>query len=183
MDRQTLKSNARIALAEHRWISVLALLINSALISAASMIPGGGLVLTGVLTFGSTAFFLRKTNDLMFLFKGFNNFVKTFLAGLLQQLYISLWTLLFIIPGIVKTYSYAMTYYILNDHPELSANEAITKSREMMDGHKWDLFVLQLSFLGWDLLGMLTFGILNVLYVNPYRQYAMAEFYNSIKGE
>ena len=70
----------------------------------------------------------------------------------LQGLYIVLWSLLLVIPGIVKTYSYAMTPYIMAEHPSLTANEAITESRRIMDGKKWRLFCLDLSFIGWELL-------------------------------
>ena len=75
-----------------------------------------------------------------------------FCAKFLQGLYTALWALLFVIPGIVKTYSYAMTPYIMAEHPSLTANEAITESRRIMDGNKWRLFCLDLSFLGWELL-------------------------------
>ena len=70
----------------------------------------------------------------------------------LQGLYIALWSLLLVIPGIVKTYSYAMTPYIMSEHPSLTANEAITESRRIMDGNKWRLFCLDFSFIGWELL-------------------------------
>lgn len=183
MNRKAIKNNAKITLQEHRWISVGAHALFSLLVKVCSFIPGGALVLTGVFSYGNVDFFLTQTDDIKTVFSGFKNFAKSFLAGLLQFVYTSLWTLLFIIPGIIKTYSYALTYYILKDNPELTANEAITKSREMMKGYKWKFFVLQLSFLGWDILGMLTFGILSILYVNPYKQYAYAEFYRKVKGE
>ena len=70
----------------------------------------------------------------------------------LQGLYIALWSLLLVIPGIVKTYSYAMTPYIMSEHPSLTANEAITESRRIMNGNKWRLFCLDFSFIGWELL-------------------------------
>ena len=76
-----------------------------------------------------------------------------------------------------------MTFYILNDHPEYSATQAITESRKMMHGHKGKLFVLYLSFLGWDLLSLLTLGILEIVYVAPYKAAAVAGFYDAIKGE
>lgn len=104
-------------------------------------------------------------------------------AGILVPIFTFLWSLLFFIPGIVKSFSYAMTFYILNDHPEYSATQAITESRKMMHGHKGELFVLYLSFLGWDLLSLLTFGILEIVYVAPYKAAAVAGFYDAIKGE
>ena len=75
-----------------------------------------------------------------------------FCMNFLQGLYIALWSLLLVIPGIVKTYSYAMTPYIMAEHPSLTANEAITESRRIMDGNKWRLFCLDFSFIGWELL-------------------------------
>ena len=75
-----------------------------------------------------------------------------FCMKFLQGLYIALWSLLLVIPGIVKTYSYAMTPYIMSEHPSLTANEAITESRRIMNGNKWRLFCLDFSFIGWELL-------------------------------
>ena len=108
--------------------------------------------------------------------------VAKLVSMLLVGIYTFFWTILFYIPGIVKTYSYAMTPYILLDKPELSANEAITDSRMMMRGHKMELFLLDLSFIGWILLSILTCGIL-FIYVVPYMQAARAEFYRTLKGE
>lgn len=90
--------------------------------------------------------------------------------------------LLFIIPGIVKSFSYAMTPYILEENPELSANEAIDRSRAMMKGHKFDLFWLYLSFIGWILLSILTLGI-GLLWLAPYMQTATAAFYEDVKAD
>ena len=77
---------------------------------------------------------------------------KGFCMNFLQGLYLGLWSLLLVIPGIVKSFSYAMTPFILAENPEMSADDAITESRNLMDGHKWDLFYLSLSFLGWGIL-------------------------------
>jgi uncharacterized membrane protein len=90
-----------------------------------------------------------------------------------------LWSLLFCIPGIVKGYSYAMTYYILNDRPELSATDAITESRRLMNGHKMQAFLLDLSFLGWLILGYLACCV-GVFFVIPYMESARANFYTAI---
>lgn len=86
------------------------------------------------------------------LFSQFDRIGAGFCMNLLVGLYTVLWTLLFIIPGIVKSYSYAMTPYILSEHPEMTATEAIAESRRIMNGNKWRLFSLRLSFIGWDLL-------------------------------
>lgn len=101
---------------------------------------------------------------------------------LLMYVYKSLWALLFIIPGIIKGYAYAMTPFILNDNPDLRANEAIELSMAMMNGHKWDLFCLKLSFIGWVLLCIFTFGI-GYLWLIPYRYTSYAVFYEDVKAE
>lgn len=116
-------------------------------------------------------------------FGGFSNFSNNMVAGILVPIFTFLWSLLFFIPGIVKSFSYAMMFYILNDHPEYSATQAITEICKMMHGHKGELFVLYLSFLGWDLLSLLTLGILEIVYVAPYKAAAVAGFYDAIKGE
>ena len=100
----------------------------------------------------------------------------------LRDLFRFLWGLLLIVPGIIKRYSYRMAPYILADHPELSGKEVLTLSRQMMDGHKWRTFVLDLSFLGWNILSALTFGLLGIFYVNPYRQCTNAELYRELKN-
>ena len=100
----------------------------------------------------------------------------------LRDLFRFLWGLLLIVPGIIKRYAYRMAPYILADHPELSGTEVLTLSRQMMDGHKWRTFVLDLSFLGWNILSALTFGLLGVFYVNPYRCCTNAELYRELKN-
>jgi len=101
---------------------------------------------------------------------------------LLMDIYIILWTLLFIIPGIIMSFAYAMTPYILVDEPQLPIAEAITKSRRMMNGHKFDLFCLYLSFIGWFILCMLTLGI-GFFWLVPYVKTAVAAFYEDLKAE
>lgn len=101
---------------------------------------------------------------------------------LLMCIFITLWSLLLVIPGIIKSFSYAMTPYILKDYPELSANQAINLSRKMMKGHKFDLFCLMLSFLGWVILSMFTLGI-GYLWLAPYMYTTMAAFYEDVKAD
>lgn len=105
----------------------------------------------------------------------------TALASLLETLYVILWSLLFIIPGIMASYSYAMKNYILADHPELTANEAIARSKEMMRGNRFRLFCLDFSFIGWNILCIFTLGIGN-LWLNPYTQASHAAFYREVSG-
>lgn len=104
-------------------------------------------------------------------------------AGMfLMLLKVFLWMLLLFIPGLIMSYAYAMTPYILEDYPEIDAWDASTRSRKMMKGHKFDLFCLQLRFIGWILLGVLTCGI-GLLWVIPYMTAAETAFYNDLKAE
>ena len=100
----------------------------------------------------------------------------------LMNFFISLWSLLLIIPCFIKYYAYALTPYILIDNPELSANQAINLSQKMMKGHKFDMFILHLSFIGWIFLSIFTFGI-GLLWLLPYMMTAQAAFYQDVKKE
>lgn len=113
---------------------------------------------------------------------GFGNWLHVVWGMILSTIYIFLWTLLLVIPGIIKSYSYALTPYILVEHPEMSANEAIEESMRLMDGHKFDLFYLQLSFIGWAILSILSLG-LGFFWLIPYQMTAQAAFYRDIKNE
>lgn len=112
----------------------------------------------------------------------FTNYVKNIVAFLLVTLFTFLWMLLLIIPGIVKALAYSMTPFILKDYPELSANQAINLSQKMMKGHKFDYFWLNLSFIGWILLGILTLGI-GYIWLVPYMYTSYAAFYKEVKKE
>lgn len=112
---------------------------------------------------------------------GFRNYGHTFVTLFLTDLFIALWTLLLIIPGIVKSYSYRMVPYILAEHPELSATETIARSKEMMNGHKWHAFCYDLSFIGWYILEILTLGILGLFWVDPYKYNSDAVLYLAVR--
>jgi len=136
------------------------------------------------------------------LFSQFDRILEGFLMNLLLSLYIFLWSLLFVIPGLIKSYSYAMTPYILSEHPEYGPNDAITASREIMNGNKFRLFCLHLSFIGWSLLcsvpsviaaiGLVTGGyyllplvlvtIVGNLFLSAYMEAAQAVFYREVSG-
>lgn len=116
------------------------------------------------------------------LFDGYHNFGPVFLTMFLKQIYVLLWSLLLIVPGIVKSYSYAMTEFLMRDNPELKYNEAIEESMNMMSGHKMQLFLLDLGLIGWAILSILTMGI-GFLFLIPYQQTAHAEFYLCLKDE
>lgn len=106
------------------------------------------------------------------------------LTMFLMNLYITLWTMLFIIPGIIKTYEYFMVPYILAENPEMDRRDAFAISKRMMDGEKWNTFVLNLSFLGWALLDLFTCGILGLFFVTPYIHATCTELYayNKVKA-
>ena len=110
-----------------------------------------------------------------------NGYFNVVLTTFVRDLFLTLWTLLFIIPGIVKAYSYRLVPYILAEHPDMGPTEAITLSRKMMDGNKMNAFLLDLSFLGWDLVSICTLGIAGIFYVNPYAYATAAELYTAIK--
>lgn len=133
---------------------------------------------------GCRRFFLvngREPATLGELGYGFRNEYGNVLATiLLRNLFIFLWTLLFVVPGIIKAYSYRLVPYLLSENPGLSPTDAITRSRELMNGNKWNAFILDLSFLGWNILSALTAGLLGVFYVNPYIAATDAELYGAI---
>ena len=115
------------------------------------------------------------------LFSYFSYWKNMAVARLLQVIYVILWSFLFIIPGIIASYSYAMTDYILAEHPEISASEAINLSKQMMAGNRWRLFCLDFSFIGWEILCAFTLGI-GYLWLTPYEQAARAIFYREVSG-
>lgn len=147
------------------------------------------ILVEGSLTLGLASIFLQfsrneetKIEDLFAYFTNGKLFVRGIVSYILPNIYLILWTLLFIIPGIIKSFSYAMTNYILIDNPDYSVDQAITESRRMMDGHKFDLFLLMLSFIGWYILAALTLGI-GLIWLNPYIEATRAQFYLHISGK
>ena len=167
--------------------AVVAYLIYSVLLGVLSSTGVGTLIFSGVMSVGMSIVLMQisraGTSKIESLFDGFRKGLgNNIVAGILVSLFTFLWSLLLIIPGIVKSYSYAMTFYILADNPDMSPTEAIDKSKEMMKGNKWRLFCLDFSFFGWYLLSFLTLGIL-LLWVNPYSMQARVEFYESLKPQ
>jgi uncharacterized membrane protein len=110
------------------------------------------------------------------------NYKNTMSTMFFRDLYIFLWSLLFVIPGIVKSYEYRMIPYLLIDNPGMSRQEAFARSKAMMNGQKWRTFVLDLSFLGWDILSAITFGIVGLFYVVPYQAMTNAALYDRLRG-
>ena len=193
MTRQEIKARAKDQLGNNlfcnAWLfAVLACFIFSVICSAAgSIIVGiGAVIVTGPLSFGLNYLFLKQARDnqpmeLGDLFKGFSeDFSQNLLIGLMTAIFTALWSLLLIVPGIVKAYSYSMVYYIKADHPEYDWRQCIAESQAMMNGHKMDLFILDLSFIGWMIVGSLCLGV-GTLWVSAYMEAARAHFYESIQ--
>lgn len=172
-----------------RWGgAILAFIIVSILSSALSGFVVGILAALP-LTMGLYAMYLNMYKDNEWsvgdIFSSFRNgmdyYLNSFLLLFVNSIFIFLWSLLFVIPGIIKTFSYSMSPYILIDNPVMTAGEARRKSMEIMKGNKWKLFCLQFSFIGWILLSILTFGIL-FLWVIPAMEMSKIAFYKEISG-
>ena len=169
------------------WLyALVVVIIATAITSIGSLVPLASLLLIGPVAVASCAYFLNRArrkieyDNLEILFDGVKSDIgESIVTGILVSVFTFLWTLLFIIPGIVKAYAYSMTYYIRLDHPEYTPSQAITESRRLMDGNKMRLFYLHLSFIGWIIVGCLTFGI-GLLWVAPYMSAATAEFYQAL---
>lgn len=144
------------------------------------------LILGGPAGLGIATYFLRLLRDedssIENVFSGFSSFGKTFVLNLLITIFVFLWTLLLIVPGIIALIRYSMSYFIMHDNPELTATEALDRSKEMMDGEKMNLFVLWLSFLGWFILGTVTLGI-GFIWITPYYNAAKTAFYENLKAK
>ncbi|WP_281426824.1 DUF975 family protein [Paenibacillus solanacearum] len=199
----TLREKARQSL-QGRWLNfvgytIVILLVTTVITNALERIDpkdsaGLGTVLSllysllvvNAVSLGVNALFLRAAQgqevSLGMILEYFTNgrYAKAIIMYLLMGIYLVLWTLLLIIPGIIKGFSYAMTPFILIEDPQLTVNEAITRSREMMDGHKWELFCLYLSFIGWFLLSIVTLGI-GMLWLIPYVETSLCHFYLKLK--
>lgn len=193
-NRPELRKRARALLGGNifrpEWLfALLVVLIAQAVLSLTGFTVILPLILTGPIMIGMQSYFIgraRKTTaneDLGSLFNGFTGDISgNITTGLLITLYTFLWSMLFFFPGLVKTYSYSMAYYIKIDHPEYTATQAITESRKLMNGHKMQLFLLDLSFIGWFIVGSFCFGI-GTLWVTAYHYAARTEFYKELVGD
>ncbi len=169
------------------WLMVLlATLIMNIGVGFGSYVIVGGFLLEGLLGYGLSLGLLflirnqKESFDFMDLFAGFSQAGRLLLLGLLKNIFILLWTLLFIVPGVIKAYAYSMAYFIAVDHPEYEWKQCLEASQEMMNGKKGKLFYLDLTFVGWYIVGVLTCG-LGVLFVEPYHTTARAHFYEEIR--
>ena len=178
---------ARYALKGNWTQAVLTTLVYTLVAAAAGSIPLVGLLIVCPLSFGFMLCFLRlvRGEDSSEMvgdqFSVFSKYGRYLGVSLLYTLYVFLWSLLLIIPGIIKSYAYAMTPYVANDHPELDADDCIHESRMMMKGNKWKLFCMDLSFIGWAILCIFTLGI-GFLWLQPWIESSHARFYEELKA-
>ena len=193
MNRSELKSQAKSQVKNKLGVLILITLIIGAVSALGGFVLGlvpGGSVIAAVII--SPAFALSIARVYLMVtrsispnakdaFCGFDDFFSAFKVTFLTGLYTFLWSLLFIIPGIIKGYSYSMSMYILAENKGKSARECIKESVEMTEGHKKELFVLDLSFIGWFLLGSLTCGVA-YLWVIPYYSVTRANAYRVLKS-
>lgn len=195
-----LRKEAKAFMAGNWKSAVIITLVNFLIITAFELLNIGDSIVMKIiyvagliavllpLNYGYLMTFLRFSRgenlameNLFAMFKG-DYYKKSIVLGLLVGVYTLLWTLLLIVPGFIKALSYALAPYIMIDNPELSAEEAICKSMKMMDGHKMDLFLIQLGFAGLGILSILLLGI-PFLWLMPYYQVVYAKFYEEIKNE
>ena len=171
------------------WTAVLVTLLPSVIVAGVTAITQGagsivGTIISGPLMVGMCYVLLKQVRGVkssigeMFNCAFDGNFGTKFGGMLLMDIFTFLWSLLFIVPGIIKAFSYAMTPYILAEYPKVSARESLRISQKLMNGYKGKLFLLGLSYIGWILLSILTFGILLMFYVAPWMECANAEFFN-----
>jgi len=190
-ENRVLMAHARDSLRGNWGLAIGTTVVYSIIVIAAGFVPfciGNiiSLVISGPLMLGLCMFFLSlsrgQDSRLSQLFEGFSRFGTAFCAYLLQTIFVFLWMLLLIIPGIIAALSYSMTYYIISDNESIGALDAITASKEMMRGNKWKLFCLGLRFIGWSLLCLLTLGI-GYLWLTPYMATSYAKFYDDIAAQ
>lgn len=172
------------------WLfMVLVVLVTGAILSVSGIIFIGPLLLIGPISIGICSYTLHvvrnteKKNKIDPLLDGFRGSVgNSILVGLLATIFTALWSLLFVIPGIVKAIAYSQCYFIALEHPEYDANTCITESRKMMNGHKWEYFCLQFSFIGWMIVGACCLGV-GTLWVSAYMNAANAAYYEDLKNQ
>ena len=195
MTRQEIKEWSKQKIKGNMWTILGAILIANLVSSITSVITvenefvalaitiGGG-VLSFIMQIGLVKYMINfitdKQNEIEVLFSKFKDWKQATVVYLHQFINVFLWTLLFIIPGIIKGYAYSLVTYILADNSKISSKEVLKLSEEMMNGHKMQLFTLELSFVGWHLLAILTLGILEIWLI-PYQQTATAKFLLDVK--
>lgn len=190
MNRATLKSAARRQIKGNIGILFVISLLSGLITGALSAIPLvgtiAGMLLGAAFALAVINIYLGLTQgrkpEVADLFSEMSNILPAFCTQFLVGLFTFLWSLLLIVPGIIKACAYSQAMYILAENPGISPMEAINRSKEMMQGHKMEYFLLVLSFFGWALLAPFTLGILYI-WLLPYMQATMANYYRSLKGE
>lgn len=179
---------------DDRWLtSALVFLLYSLITGAVAIIPGVGsiasLILTGPATVGLTIYFIKVHNSkkgekvgIATIFEGFFDMLGAIGVYIFTAIYTFFWSLLFVIPGIIKSYSYSMAFFLKAKKPELSGNEAISLSSEIMYGKRFQLFCLHFSFFGWAVLSILTLGI-GLFFLIPYMEASSTAFYEDAYSE
>ena len=192
MNRKELKAAAKSQIKGKIGVLFLIGLVISVISGLASvllgLIPGGSIVAAVIITpafaLSMTRIYLGvvagKKPEVKDAFSGFDDFWAAFKVTFLVELKVFLWSLLFVIPGIVKNISYSMALYVLAENKGMSARKCIEESKKMTKGHKMELFVLGLSFIGWGLLVSVTFGIA-AIWVGPYIYATFTNAYHSLK--
>lgn len=195
LDRKAIKKRAKEVLSANYWLCVGTLFVSMLIACVAAFVAVfvpfvgyvAGIIVTPVIMVGLMNLYLRlyRGENVEFgdMFDGFKNYGHVLGGYWYMQLFVFLWSLLLYIPGIVKTYAYSMAPYILMDQPEIPATEALEKSKQMTYGHKWEIFVMQLSFIGWGILSSLTFGILSIFFTAPYMMLTMAGYYVVLRNQ
>ena len=189
LDRKELKDKAKKSFTPHLGAILLVLLIVLVVYGLLAVMSGVGaivsFIIAGSISLSFASIFLNVlkgkkpvAKDLVFGFQD-ENLLRGLFAFLHYEIFTFLWTLLLIVPGIIKSISYSQMFYLMAENPKMTAGEAQAKSMKIMEGHKWDYFVLQLSFIPWRLLSIVTFGIAEI-YVTPYVSTTNAAFYKKI---
>lgn len=185
MDSTSLKARARAALSG-RWKNLAVItLVYYLVTTVAAYLYIGSLIVSGPLAVAYAGITLRVIYgdrvSVDNIFDGFKHgFVNNFVLGLVNSLLISLWSILLVVPGVIKACAWSMSYYIAAENPGISHSEARALSEKMMQGHKMEYFCLILSFIGWIFASIFTLGI-GLLFVVPYMQVASAAFYDNLK--
>ncbi len=188
-DRVSIKAQARERLREARGacIGVYALYNVAAYVAAGITLGLGAIFIMPPLLIGMYIFFLGTWRDenpvFETLFSGFRQYGQSVGTVFFMGLFTFLWSLLFIIPGIIKALAYSMAPYLAADYPDMSPAQALKVSMAITKGHKGSVFFMGLSFFGWILLSGLTFGILMIVFVGPYMQVSMAGLYDALLME
>lgn len=180
------RAAARAQLTGNRGMPLAVMLVAAVIISASGFTVVGPFLLTGAFWLGLCAFFCRtmlgERPEFVALFDKFGIFFKACGLYLFMGLFVFLWTLLLWVPGIIAAYRYSMAPYLMAEYPQMGIREAVNRSKELMAGHKGRLFCLHLSFIGWALLAIPTFGLL-YLWLGPYIAAAEAAFYLQLTGK